>query len=226
MRCPNCGGLNLDQAQFCVRCGRTLLPSAAPAQTTSSQRPPYQQPPRQMPPTQGTTAPQPYQPPRPPVQPARPIPQNAPSGARSGRSSAPPAPITPNIPQGPEPPGPFPPRTIAQLQALESGALPYTIAQDSVAAGRKKIVRIVYQRSSAWQQVATLLKAFKEQRSDTFNTIIIQGVFEQDINVYAFTNGQLVFDQNVRLGSQTMNRYQIETGTGFEFDSLRIVLSE
>ncbi len=160
------------------------------------------------------------------MQPARPIPQNAPSGARSGRSSAPPAPITPNIPQGPEPPGPFPPRTIAQLQALESGALPYTITQDSVAAGRKKIVRIVYQRCSAWQQVATLLKAFKEQRSDTFNTIIIQGVFEQDINVYAFTNGQLVFDQNVRLGSQTMNRYQIETGTGFEFDSLRIVLSE
>lgn len=222
MRCPNCGVLNADQAQFCVRCGRNLSPSLSSAQTTSGQRPAYQQPPRQMPP-RGTTAPQPHQQPRPLAQPARPIPQNAP--ALRGEHPNASAKLAPT-PQAPEPPGLFPPRTIAHLQALEPAALPYTVSQESIAAGRKKIVRIVYQRCSAWQQVATLLKAFKERQASTFDTIIIQGVLEQDINAYTFTNGQLVFDRNVRLGSQTMNRYQIETGTGLEIDSVRIVLSE
>jgi hypothetical protein len=36
----------------------------------------------------------------------------------------------------------------------------------------------------------------------------------------------LIYDRAVRLGGQTNNRYQIETGNGFEVDSVRIVLSE
>ena len=115
---------------------------------------------------------------------------------------------------------------MAQLQALEEGALPYTKVNETVADGRKKIVRIVYPRVVAWQQVATLLKAFKEQQEARFETIIIQGAFAQDPTAYAYTNGQLVFDRNVRLGSLTTNRYQIETGNGFESDSVRIVLTE
>jgi len=87
-------------------------------------------------------------------------------------------------------------------------------------------VRIVYPKCVSWQQVATLLKAFKEQQEDRFETVIIQGVLEPDRFAYAFTNGQLVFDRNVRLGDLTTNRYQIETGNGFESDSVRIVLNE
>jgi len=126
----------------------------------------------------------------------------------------------------PEPPAPFPPRTVTQLQALEPGALAYTVVNSTVEDGRKKIVRIVYPRGVPWQQVATLLKAFKEQQEERFNSIIIQGVLEQDTQVYAFTNGQLVFDRKVLLGDLTTNRYQIETGNGFESDSIRIVLTE
>ena len=87
-------------------------------------------------------------------------------------------------------------------------------------------MRIVYPKGAGWQQVATLHRAFKEQLEDSFDTIIIQGVFEQDREVYAFTNGQLVFDRGVRLGGLILNRYQIETGNGFETDSVRIVLTE
>ncbi|MBA2284806.1 MAG: hypothetical protein H0W02_04940, partial [Ktedonobacteraceae bacterium] len=43
---------------------------------------------------------------------------------------------------------------------------------------------------------------------------------------YSFTNGELTFDRDVRLGSQITNRYVIETGNGFESDSVRIVLTE
>ena len=86
-------------------------------------------------------------------------------------------------------------------------------------------MRIVYPRGGAWQQVATLLKAFREQQEKDFDTILIQGVLEQDTSVYAFTNGQLRFDRNVRLGGMTTDRFQIETGNGFESDSIRIVLS-
>jgi len=87
-------------------------------------------------------------------------------------------------------------------------------------------VSIVYANCVAWQQVATLLKAFKEQQETRFESIIIRGYLSQKADVYAFTHGQLVFDRNVRLGGLTMNRYQIETGSGFEIDSVRIVLSE
>ena len=132
----------------------------------------------------------------------------------------------PAAPAAPEAPAPFPPRTMAQLQALEQGALAYTVLDTTTNGQRKKIVRVLYPRCVAWQQVATLLKAFKEQHETRFETIIIQGYFSPDADVYTFTNGQLTFDRNVRLGSQTMNRYQIETGNGFESDSVRIVLSE
>jgi len=136
------------------------------------------------------------------------------------------APVVPPEPPPPEPPSQFPPHTVEQLRALEEGALAYTVVQSAVGDGRKKIVRIVYPKSVGWQQVATLHKAFKEQLEDSFDTIIIQGVLEQDTQVYAFTNGQLVYDRGVRLGGLILNRYQIETGNGFETDSVRIVLTE
>jgi len=113
-----------------------------------------------------------------------------------------------------------------QLQALEQGALAYTVVDTTSQGGRKKQVRITYPRCVPWQQVATLLKALREQQETRFETIVIQGYLPQDTSPYSFTNGQLTFDRNVRLGSQIQNRYQIETGNGFESDSLRIVLSE
>jgi hypothetical protein len=113
-----------------------------------------------------------------------------------------------------------------QLKTLEQGALNYSLVSEEESVGRKKTVRILYQRCAPWQQVATLLKALKEQQSDKFNTITIQGVHGQENSVYGFTNGQLQFDRNVRLGSQIMSRYQVETGNGFEINSVRIVLSE
>ena len=112
------------------------------------------------------------------------------------------------------------------LRALEPGAQAYNVVDSSVSTGKKKIVRIAYQRCTGWQQAATLLKALKEQQEDRFDTVIIQGVFPQDTNVYAFTNGQLSFDRNVLLGSQKLTRYIVETGNGFESDSVRIVLTE
>jgi hypothetical protein len=115
-----------------------------------------------------------------------------------------------------------------QLRALEPGAQAYNVVDSSVSIGKKKIVRIAYQRCTGWQQAATLLKALKEQQEDEdrFDTIIIQGVFPQAPDVYAFTNGQLSFDRNVLLGSQKLTRYIVETGNGFESDSVRIVLTE
>lgn len=98
--------------------------------------------------------------------------------------------------------------------------------ETSIGNGRKKIVRIAYPRCVEWQQVATLLKALKEQQEAKFESIIIQGVYSQDSHVYAFTNGQLQLDRNVLLGSSVMDRYLIETGTGLEGDAVRIVLSE
>jgi len=129
-------------------------------------------------------------------------------------------------PAAPEPPATFPPRTIDHLNALEQGALAYSVVEDTESVGRKRIVRILYPRCAPWQQMATLLKALKEQRADKFDTIIVQGNYGQERNVYGFTNGQLQFDRNVRLGSQIMNRYQIETGNGFEADAIRVVLSD
>jgi hypothetical protein len=133
---------------------------------------------------------------------------------------------TTSTPAAPEPPAPFPPRTLQQLLALEPGALAYTIVQDTVSDGRKKIVRIAYPRCTAWQQVATLLKALKEAKANKFDSVIIQGISEQNTDIYRFTQGQLCFDRNVRLGSQILNRYLIETGNGYEADAVRIVLSE
>jgi hypothetical protein len=136
------------------------------------------------------------------------------------------APVVPPEPPPPEPPSQFPPHTIEQLRALEEGALAFTVVHSAVGEGGKKIVRIIYPKCAGWQQVATLHKAFKEQLEDGFDTIIIQGVFEQDTKVYDFTNGQLVFDRGVRLGDLILNRYQIETGNGLETDSVRIVFTE
>ena len=113
-----------------------------------------------------------------------------------------------------------------QLEALEQGALDYNVVSDTASDGRKKIVRITYAWCTPWQQVATLLKACKEHQEERFDTIIVQGVPGQDSNSYSFTNGQLVFDRNVRLGSLITKRYQIETGNGYESDSVRIVLTE
>jgi hypothetical protein len=112
------------------------------------------------------------------------------------------------------------------LLALEPEGLAYTVVEDTVGDGRKKLVRIAYSRCVPWQQVATLLKALQQFKSDKFESIIIQGFSEQDASPYRFTLGQLCFDRNVRLGSQTMNRYMIETGNGYEADAVRIVLSE
>lgn len=74
--------------------------------------------------------------------------------------------------------------------------------------------------------MATLLKAFKEYDEQKFDTIILQGVLDKEADVYQYTNGQLMFDRNVRLGSQTINRYQIETGNGYGSDDVRVVLSD
>jgi hypothetical protein len=230
MRCSYCGGLNPDQAQFCARCGRDMRVKAPPNQSTASaQRLPYPpsqpqpsyQAPRQAPPAQGYPRPPqtpPYQQPGqvPPTQ------QRMPASSAEQRTTA----TKPPVSAAPEPPAQFPPRTMEHLNALEQGALTYSIVSETESVGRKKIVRILYQRCVPWQQVATLLKAFKEQHADKFDTIIIQGNYAQESSIYGFTNGQLQFDRNVRLGSQIMNRYQIETSNGFEASSIRIVLSD
>jgi hypothetical protein len=240
MRCPYCGGLNADQAQFCRYCGRSFGPPTSPGQPASRQtppqRPPYQQPqgpayspprpPQQITPVQAPSYRRPD--PNPPAPPAPAEPQYA-ANVRRRRQSAPataPATLAPTAPPAPELPAPFPPRNMDQLRALEPGALAYTLLRDEIDIGHKKIIRIAYPRCSAWQQVATLLKAFREYQTEQFNTIVIQGVVDQDSSVYAFSNGQLWFDRHVRLGSQLINRYQIETGTGLESDSVRIVLAE
>lgn len=223
MRCPYCGGINSDRTTYCVHCGRDLTPQPPP-----NQYPPYQQRQGASPPLQGRPANLPrtpqQQPQQTPATQRRHAPVTQPQFTQT--TTQPEVPLVPPAPPPPEPPAQFPPRTVEQLQALEQGALAYTVVNSAVGDGRKKIVRIVYPKGVAWQQVATLLKAFKEQQEDRFDTIIIQGVLEQDTQVYAFTNGQLVFDRNVRLGSSITHRYQIETGNGFEIDSVRIVLTE
>lgn len=221
MHCPYCGQFASDQATNCPNCGRDLVSvrrrQTAPQQPrpTSQPQPPYQ-PPRQAvpsaPPAQNTPNPTP----NPRLRTGQPVVTPPPTLA--------PAPTRP--PAAPEPPAPFPPRTLEQLQALGPGALDYTVVSSDVSVGRKKIVRIAYPRCVGWQQMATLLKAFKEQQEAQFESIIVQGVVPEGTSVYNFTNGQLCFNRNVRLGSQTTNRYQVETGTGFENDSVRVVLTE
>ncbi len=227
MRCPYCGGLNGEKASFCAQCGRDLPPAQArqqPVQPPQPQKSPYlpasRPVARPVPSTQGTArpAPPPYQPARPPQQPPLSVPRPIP---------AQPPRVAPQPPQQVvEPPAHFPPHTMTHLRELQAEAMPYTLVGDAVIVGRKKTIRIVYQRCAAWEQVATLLKAFNEQSTGTLDTFVVQGVLEQDTTPYAFTNGQLQFDRGVRLGSQTLNRFQIETGNGFESDSVRIVLSE
>ncbi len=214
MRCPYCGGLNADQANFCARCGRDLKAFPPPNQQRQGFPPPPQgrpttlpQPPQQ----QQSQQAQVTQRRRPPTMPSQPV--------QVSRQQE--IPVRP-----PEPPSQFPPHTVEQLQALEEGALSYTVVHSAESDGRKKIVRIVYPKCAGWQQVATIYKAFKEQLEDGFDTIIIQGVFVQDTEEYDFTNGQLIFDRGVRLGGLILNRYQIETGNGLETDSVRIVLTE
>ncbi len=113
-----------------------------------------------------------------------------------------------------------------QLLALEPGAREYTVLDESESYGRKKIVRISYPICTGWQQVATLYKALKAYRSASFDTVIIYGVSPEKGDRYNYTNGMLQFDQNVRLGSQILKRYQIETDNGFSSDAVRIVLTE
>lgn len=222
MRCPYCGR-NSERSTYCTNCGRDLRipPSQQPV---AGQQPPQGYPtsaPRQQPP---------YQQPR-PVPPASGYPTHAapppPQAHRTRQPEAPPPPRPPAPePPAPEAPAPFPPHTLEHLHALEAGALAYTILDTTTDNERKKTTRITYPKSVAWQQVATLLKAFKETQEEPYETIVIQGYLPSDPGLYSFTNGQLVFDRNVRLGGQTLNRYQIETGNGFEVDSVRIVLSE
>ena len=239
MRCPYCGSFNQDNVGTCVRCGRAISPQAVPPVSRQPQplQPPPQrpQPPQAQPQRPGyPPPPQPQRPAYPPPQPPQPVtpmqapsmPQPASSRRMPQRAPVMPTPVVPPPPSEPEPPGPFPPRTTAQMWALESGAQDYTLVSDTVGNGRKRIVRIAYKPSGAWIQVATLLKALKEYQTDKFETIIVQGVQPQNVDVYAYTNGQIVLDRNVRLGSQVLTRYQIETGTGLQSDSLRIVLSE
>jgi hypothetical protein len=221
MRCPYCGGINSDRAAYCVHCGRDLKSQLPYQPTPGYQQPSPQQ--RQGSQPQGRPVAMPQAPQQQPQQ--APVAQRRRTPGMPPQSTYPEAPFVPPEPSPPEPPAPFPPRNLAQLQALEQGALAYTVVDSTVSNGRKKIVRIVYPKCVSWQQVATLLKALKEQQEDRFETIIIQGVLEQDRLAYAFTNGQLVFDRNVRLGDLTTNRYQIETGNGFESDSVRIVLT-
>src|SRR5712692_7603576 len=209
MRCPYCQAINQERAIYCARCGRDMRQPPPP-----QPNPPYQRQASTPTPSASTRTRQPGTP-------------AAPTAPAPSVTSA--RPVPPVAPVAPDPPAPFPPRTVAELQALEQGALPYTVVSDNVDVGRKKIVRIAYAlpiNGVPWQQVATLLKAYKEQQGEHFDTIIIQGVLPQDPGVYSFTNGQLRFDRDVRLGSLTTNRYQIETGNGYESDSLRIGLTE
>jgi hypothetical protein len=112
------------------------------------------------------------------------------------------------------------------LQALLTEALPFTAVSDSTQYGKRRVVRVAYRLRPSWQQVATLLAALKTYDDARFETVVIQGVHTNDQDSYLFTNGQLQFDRNARLGSQFLKRYQIETGNGYTTDSIRLVLSE
>lgn len=198
MRCPYCGKFNVEQAVYCTSCGRDMRTQVRPA--AGQQGRPVATP-------QGRSG-------------AFPMPQTQQAPQQTRRQAPAPPP-----PPAPDPPAPFPPRTIAELQALEQGALPYTVADTSIGDGHKKTVRIVYAKGVAWQQVATLLKACKEQQEAQLETVLIQGFHTGETSLYNFTNGQLCFDRNVRLGDTITNRYQIDTGNGFETDSVRVVLN-
>ena len=239
MRCPYCGGLNQEHAAFCVSCGRDLRRPVANTQTQRPAAPQSQQP--------GYPVDQPIQPAyrgaNTPAQPARsdraanaqaqsfqspaqaPTPTSRHQSVTASRPQA--QPLSPPIPSEPEPPGPFPPRTMAQLEALLiPGSQSYTVVESHIENGKKKCLSITYPRCSNWQQTATLLKALREQQEAQYPTTIIRGVSSRQQDTYGFTNGQLQFDRNVRLGAQVGNRYVIETGNGYANDSLRFVINE
>lgn len=238
MRCPYCGGLNQERATFCVNCGRDLTrpprqqaayppvrPGAVPQGWPTNAPPVYGAPNPQMP--QGSVP----APPRPASQPVQPQQAQAPASRRQQVSASPvreQAPIIPPVPAPePEPPAPFPPKTLEQFQQLLApGAQQYTVVESLVGDGRRKLVRIAYPHCAGWQQAATLLKALREQQDARCNAITIQGVLPQQPDVYAFTNGQLQFERDVRLGGQTGNRYVVETENGFTSSSTRFVLNE
>ena len=232
MRCPHCGGLNPDNMAYCIRCGRNFAPQQAarflstPSNQSQSGYPPPKNSQRTAyPPTQNTplqpqpVAPQarPAVPPKVAQRPGHPAPRVQESNWH----------VEPVIPLADEPPAIFPPKTIAQLKQLEPGALDYTLINDEGGYGKKKIVQISFRRCVPWQQVATLLHAFNEYDASKFDTVIIQATHSQEAReIYEYTNGQLIFDRNVRLGSQTLNRFRIETDNGYSTEALRIVLAE
>ena len=234
MRCPYCNALNAERATFCSHCGRDLTKTQQSSQSQQPQNPSTRPTQLYSPPSSSTQPPYPQ---RPYTQPAPPVQTQSARPTQTRPTTVPPAQPAPATRptqttrvaepvKAPELPAQFPPRTLEQLQALEPGAMPYTVVDEAIGNGRKRIVRISYRHCSAWQQVATLLKAFKEQSSGKYDTTIIQGVVTNTALPYAFNNGQFTFDRNVRLGSQLINRYVIETGTGLESDSLRIVLQD
>lgn len=252
MRCPYCGGLNQERAAFCVNCGRNLTrqvpnnlqrqqaaqiparPGTMPQnRTTNTQYQPQSRVPTQpFAPRQQVQPQQSYAPaPRPaaqaptaPRQAAQPQQTQtaAPVNRRQAARPSQPAPVPP----APEPPAPFPPQTIAQFEAiLAAGNQAYTVIENNVGDGKKQIVRIVYPRCTGWQQAATLLKALREQQNAKCETILIQGVLPQQAGASSFTQGQLQFDRNARLGGQVSNRYIVETSDGFASDAVRFVLN-
>jgi len=70
------------------------------------------------------------------------------------------------------------------------------------------------------------VKRLQEYRSDKFDTIIIQGNQSETKDVYHYTNGQLVFDRQVRLGSDMLNPLPDRYWQRLDISSVRIVLSE
>jgi hypothetical protein len=233
MRCPYCGGINTDQANYCTRCGRGLssasqTPSApqttrtqpSPQTSQTSQR--LQPAPASGPP--GAAAPGPSGGRRRQGGPgsfALSQPASAAAMQRGPLATSPPSPPPP-----PPPPAPFPPRTLAQLQALQPGALDYTLLGSSLLPGRKKLVEIQYPSCAPWQQVATLYRALGDHDEERFDTIVVRGFCEQTEARSSFDNGELIFDRQARLGGQVIRRYLIATHHGFEVDSVRIVLTE
>lgn len=247
MRCPYCGEPNNNaSASFCIRCGRDLKTGAQVRPRQRSFQPVQGAPaPRDM----GQPGPGPYYAPAPPQMPnsvAISMPANIPGQrqpgkpVQAGRTARPKVspgqvvrheelnlltPIMAPV-QGPQAPESFPPRTFAQLIALEKEALDYKVLNDDLGYGPKKIIKIEFARSVPWLQVATLLNALSKYRSTSSDTIIIQGSYPQSSNLYDFSNGQLQYDHNVRLGSQLLDRYLIDSGTGLESDGVRIVFTE
>jgi hypothetical protein len=221
MRCPYCGSFNQDTAAFCRSCGRDL---SGPPLRTPANRQAVPQPPR---PTR-SAPPLPQRPPYPAPASSSPVKVQAPP-TRQRPTSTSATPSAPVAPIEPEPPAPFPPRTVEQLRALEQGALNYTLVSDDENVGRKRVVRVAYAPCAGWQQLATLYKVlneYKEHQTRKFDTVIVQGVTDANDDLYSFNNGQLIFDRGVRLGSEVLNRYQLETGNGFAGDAMRIVLTE